>query len=83
LTPVNDSVKDKEVTITGKVPPEPGDNTWIDTAGTGLGNAIKGTYDNDKVLKACVKPPISAPASYYYIVDIDKVGTLDPRADVR
>lgn len=85
LRPIGNSatLENATVTITGKVPPAPGDNAWINTAGPGA-TIISGSYNGaaNHMLTACVKPPVPDEASYYYIVDIDGVGVLDPRADI-
>ena len=65
--------KDSVVTITSKVPPNPADGTWVEA---------DGSYNSSGgVLKVCV-PASPAAGSYYYKIDIAKVGELDPRADV-
>lgn len=73
-----------KVTITGKA--TPGNNDWINTAGTGPGDEISGTYNGaaDHTLRACVKimPAPALHESFYFAVDVEDVGTLDPRADV-
>jgi len=76
-----DDYKDKIVKITGKRPAD----AWIDTAAAG-GNQISGTYNGsvDHTLSACVKilpvPAVGTPV--YFVVDVQDIGTLDPRADV-
>ena len=79
----NGYYNDKKVTITGKVDlVNPGHNDWINTAGPGA-TAISGTFRDDKVLTACVNPPNPMPGEeYYYDVEVEEVGTLDPRADL-
>lgn len=74
---------DKKVTITGKVDLlNPGHNDWINTAGPGA-TEISGTFKDDKVLTACVKPPNPMSGNkYYYDVKVEDVGILDPRADL-
>ena len=76
----NAALENATVTISGKT--TPGNNAWIDTAGTGPGDAIQGSFSADGTLAACVKPPVSTPAQYWYIVNVEGVGTLDPRADI-
>ena len=83
-----DDYKGKKVTITGMSPAEPpGHNDWIDTAGTASGNAISGTYNDaaDHMLTACVKelPDTTPGTTYEFVVDVQDVGTLDPRAKVK
>ncbi len=76
-----DDYKDKIVRITGKRPLD----AWLDTAAAG-GNEISGTYNGaaDHTLAACVKivpvPAVGTPV--YFVVEVQDIGTLDPRADV-
>jgi len=86
-----DDYKGKKVTITGMSPADPplppDHNSWIDTAGTAPGNEISGTYNGaaDHMLTACVKglPDTTRGTTYKFVVDVQDVGTLDPRADVQ
>ena len=73
--------KDKTVRITGKRPLD----AWIDTAAAG-GNQISGTYNDDAshTLTACLNNA-AVPAkgsAVYFVVEVQDIGTLDPRADV-
>jgi len=56
------------VTIEGKT----ADSDWINASGT---------YDADKKLNVCVDPSQSVDV-YEYLVKVDGVGQIDPRADV-
>lgn len=73
--------KDKIVTIKGKRP----EDAWINTAGPS-GGAITGTFEtaDDNMLTACVNiaPEPALGTAYYYVVEVEDVGTLDPRADI-
>ncbi len=75
--------KDKVVTITGKR----AEDAWINSAGTGAGGAITGTFNSatDHMLRACVNIPVNTAedTEYQYMVAVDDIGDLDPRAKVK
>lgn len=62
--------EDHLVTISGKAAKD----AWISASGS--------ENDRDNKLIVCV-PPDLEPDSYYYLVRVEDVGTLDPRVDVR
>lgn len=62
--------EDHLVTISGKAPKD----NWISASGSESGR--------DNKLIVCVPPDLD-PDSYYYLVQVEDVGTLDPRVDVR
>lgn len=62
--------EDHLVTISGKAAKD----AWISASGNENGR-------DDKLI-VCV-PPDLEPDSYYYLVRVEEVGTLDPRVDVR
>jgi len=72
--------RDMRVTITGKdsppgspFPKPPDDDAWLDA---------DGIYSVDgRVLTVCV-PEEPKGDKYYYTIDVENVGQLDPRADV-
>jgi hypothetical protein len=71
-----------DVTIDGKFPadppPPPTRNDWIDVSATSYNNAsMPGNY-----LVECVPAGLLPGQSYQFKVIVDKVGELDPRADV-
>ena len=75
-----DRYEDNVVTITGKR----AQDSWINTAGEG-GGAITGTFQADRILTGCVNIPTNTPdgTEYYYIVEVDEIGVLDPRGRVK
>lgn len=73
--------KDSLVTITGKR----AEDVWLDTAAPGS-VLVSGTYNNatDHMLTACVNilPTPQTNDHFFFIVDVQDIGTLDPRADI-
>jgi hypothetical protein len=72
--------RDSEVTITAKTAPNPpfpappSDSVWLHKSGT-----YRGTGG---VMTVCV-PPNPVGHKYYYTINVQNVGQLDPRADIR
>ena len=68
------------VEIDGKVaetPYDPGHNDWITASGTYTGSA------SDKhTLILCTPSELPDDTTYKYLVEVEKVGVIDPRADV-
>jgi hypothetical protein len=73
--------KDSKVTITGKR----AEDVWLNTAALG-DMLVSGTYNGatDHMLTACVEitPEPHLGDSFYFVVDVEDIGTLDPRADI-
>lgn len=75
--------RDMQVTITGKDSPgpptspfpiPPADDAWLNASGNYTANG--------RVLRVCV-PPNPVGDKYYYTIEVENVGKLDPRADIQ
>jgi hypothetical protein len=75
-----DNYRDATVTIKGKFPatnPPPERNDWIDVAGSWSGTNTPGHY-----LVECVPETVTEGEEFEFLVDVEFVGELDPRAKV-